>query len=492
MGNKNKHEVTAQRIPLPEAFEALIDRTSKHGNPNTAANYRSALNKLKVYLTEKTRDGNTCKSEGESPDGSTCSGIPAKPETTAPTETMETFALQDITSEWVGDFATWLEKKHPGKLQTADFYFRIVRALYNKACREHRFDPPGGLNPFRNVFFKKTPAMKRAIAAEQVRKLTDTSFRERVPELLRECLDVLLFILYMRGMVFQDVYCLMWDMVTGDNHVRYLRNKTGMPIVTEIPPEARRIMERYREAGCSYVFPFLHRSKRGKVNPKEKSDPKGKIYLKEGTVGKHLCEKSALHRINQQALQIGKLAGLPIPLTTYVMRHTFATLMLEGGKSIEIISQCLGHTSIRTTLYYLSQISVTKVDKEVSDMFDQMLRPEKESKKESGKKRATKTGTTKKKNKEIKKESIPENAAGKKENEPKKELVKPALKPTEEKTEAIMPKEVGSFPCEKGIQTISVFPCEKDTKPAKLLPHMALYGTKIKHLFYMAIVLFHF
>ena len=91
MGNKNKHEVTAQRIPLPEAFEALIDRTSKHGNPNTAANYRSALNKLKVYLTEKTRDGNTCKSEGESPDGSTCSGIPAKPETTAPTETMETF-----------------------------------------------------------------------------------------------------------------------------------------------------------------------------------------------------------------------------------------------------------------------------------------------------------------------------------------------------------------------------------------------------------------
>ena len=65
MGNKNKHEVTAQRIPLPEAFEALIDRTSKHGNPNTAANYRSALNKLKVYLTEKTRDGNTCKSEGE-------------------------------------------------------------------------------------------------------------------------------------------------------------------------------------------------------------------------------------------------------------------------------------------------------------------------------------------------------------------------------------------------------------------------------------------
>lgn len=435
MGRKNKHGVTAQRIPLAEAFEALIDRTIEHGNPNTAANYRSALNKLNVYLA-KTRSENNCKSEGESPVGSTGSGSPAKPETTGDSETVP-FALQDVTTEWAEDFCVWLKGKHHGKLQTADFYFRFVRALYNKACREHHFDPPGGLNPFRNVSFRKSPAVKRAVVAAEVQKLTDPSFRERVPEILRECLDVLLFILYMRGMVFQDVYCLTWDMVAGDNHVRYLRNKTGIPIATEIPPEAREIIDRYQEEGCSYVFPFLHRNKKGKTN------------------GKQLCEKSALRRINQQALQIGKLAGLPIPLTTYVMRHTFATLMLEGGKSIEIISQCLGHTSIRTTLYYLSQISFPKVDKEVSDMFDQILRLEKES----GKKRATKTGTKKKK---IKKECIPENAVYKKENEPKKEL----WELTEEKTETIIPKEEGSFLY------------EKDTKPVKLLPHMALSGTK--------------
>ena len=144
-------------------------------------------------------------------------------------------------------------------------------------------------------------------------------------------------------------------MTDGDNHVHYLRSKTGVPIDTEIPSEARVIMERYREKGCPYVFPFLHRHKSGKAE-------------------KELTEQSALRRVNRHAHRIGELARLPIPLSTYVMRHTFATLMLEAAKPVELISQCLGHASIRTTQLYLSRLSVTRVDKEVNDMFDRMLR----------------------------------------------------------------------------------------------------------------------
>lgn len=56
------------------------------------------------------------------------------------------------------------------------------------------------------------------------------------------------------------------------------------------------------------------------------------------------------------------------------MRHSWATLMLEAGKSVEIISQCMGHTSIRTTQIYLSSISTTKVDREVNDMLNRFIR----------------------------------------------------------------------------------------------------------------------
>lgn len=48
--------------------------------------------------------------------------------------------------------------------------------------------------------------------------------------------------------------------------------------------------------------------------------------------------------------------------------------MLEDGQPVELISQGLGHTSIRTTQIYLARISVQKVDAAVSGMYDRLLR----------------------------------------------------------------------------------------------------------------------
>lgn len=307
-------------VTLQEAFERLIQQKKENGKLRTAENYRSTVNKLWGYL----------------------SGPPAN------------LTLRHITGDWVSGFVRWLEEKHPGKPQTADFYFRNLRALYNAACAMYKVEFPEGAPPFGKTVFREKPSAKRALAKQEMGRLFSPAFRENAPLCLCESLDILLFILFMRGMVFQDVYNLSWNMVDTDNHVHYLRSKTKVPIDTEISSEARIIMERYRTQDCPYVFPFLHRCKSNKK--------------------KEINEQSALRRVNRHAHRLGKLCGLPIPLSTYVMRHTFATLMLEASKPVELISQCLGHTSIRTTELYLSRISVARVDKEVNDMFDKMLR----------------------------------------------------------------------------------------------------------------------
>ena len=134
--------------------------------------------------------------------------------------------------------------------------------------------------------------------------------------------------------------------------IEYRRSKTGQSIRLTVPKEAQEIMLRYKKNNNLYIFPFL----------REKNNK---------TV---LCEKSALRRVNRHALIIGQMLHLPGKLTTYVMRHSWATLMLEAGKSVEIISQCMGHTSIRTTQIYLSSISTTKVDREVNDMLNRFVR----------------------------------------------------------------------------------------------------------------------
>ncbi|UVQ47853.1 site-specific integrase [Parabacteroides faecis] len=330
---KKLNRISGCGVTLPEMFERLIVQKKEDGKSRTSDNYRSAVNKLQVYLSETS------------------------PELT----------FHEITGEWVANYIRWLEKRHAGKPQTVDFYFRNLRTLYNAACTKYQTGISEGSNPFRKIVFREKSSAKRALAKEEIDKLLSPALREKIPEFLWESHDILLFTLFMRGMVFQDIYNLTWEMADADNHIHYRRSKTGILIDTEISSEARIIMERYRSEDSPYVFPFLHRNK-----------VKGKR--------KELSEQSALRRVNRHAHRIGELAVLPISLSTYVMRHTFATLMLETSKPVELISQCLGHASIRTTQIYLSRISVVRVDKEVNDMFNQMLRPpENDSKKKSRK-----------------------------------------------------------------------------------------------------------
>lgn len=308
----------------------LLDRTLEalkgQRSVRTLENYRSSINKVKEFAG----DG------------------------------WESLTMENITKCWTDKYAAWLEKRHADKPQTADFYLRTFRAVYGHALAlssEGTDGKPFGGHRTGGYF----PA-KRALRKEEVQRLLSPDLRQTLPENQREALDVLLFILYARGMVFKDVYGLTWRMVT-DGHIRYRRSKTDVSIDVEIVPELEEIMERYHLEDSPFVFPFLHEARKG-------------------CPGKELPEESALRRINRTARMIGRKVGLSVPLTTYVLRHTWATLMLEDSQPVELISQCMGHTSIRTTQIYLSRISSRKVDTAVDGMYDRMLRKPKHKRKE--------------------------------------------------------------------------------------------------------------
>lgn len=310
----------------------LLDRTLEalkgQRSVQTLENYHSSINKVKEFVG----DG------------------------------WERLTVEDITRCWTDRFTTWLESRHGDKPQTVDFYLRTFRALYGHALALSDNKTDG--KPFGGHHTGGSFPAKRALHKEEVQRLLSPALRQTLPENRREALDVLLFILYARGMVFKDVYNLTRRMVT-DRHIRYLRSKTGVPIDVEVVPELEEIMKRYYREDSPFVFPFLHE-------------------VRKGCPGKELSEESALRRINRSTRKIGRKTGLSVPLTTYVLRHTWATLMLEDCQPVELISQCMGHSSIRTTQIYLSRISSRKVDTAVNGMYDRMLRQPGHKRKERG------------------------------------------------------------------------------------------------------------
>ena len=68
------------------------------------------------------------------------------------------------------------------------------------------------------------------------------------------------------------------------------------------------------------------------------------------------------------------MAGLHIPLTTYVARHTWASTMRDMGYNLSIISKGLGHESLKTTQIYLSTIDTTAVAKANRKIMDAILK----------------------------------------------------------------------------------------------------------------------
>ena len=104
-------------------------------------------------------------------------------------------------------------------------------------------------------------------------------------------------------------------------------------------------------ADDDYIFPILDR----RIHKTEQQ-----IYDRVRKVLKHV--NKALH-------EWSRLLGLKVELTTYVARHTFATVLKRSGVNIAIISESLGHSDLSTTQIYLDSFENSQIDAAMQNLL---------------------------------------------------------------------------------------------------------------------------
>jgi len=258
----------------------------------------------------------------------------------AENENIGCVTLSMIKDSLIGRYEAWL-KSRGVKRNTTSFYTRILRAVYNLAVRQGLVRQT---YPFRNVYTGIDTTRKRALKEETIAALNSLDLADK-PK-LRMARDMFLFCFATCGMPFVDMAHLKHSDIK-DGYIRYERRKTGQPLQVKVTPFVADIIKRYRQDASPYIFPILTPSPLG-----------------EGWGGATFKQyRTALVAYNRHLKEISKLLPDGDRLTSYVSRHSWATIARDHGGTAADIGKALGHTSERTTQIYLGSINDTVVDK---------------------------------------------------------------------------------------------------------------------------------
>ncbi|WP_455668067.1 tyrosine-type recombinase/integrase [Phocaeicola sp.] len=246
-------------------------------------------------------------------------------------------SLDDITSEEIENYQRWLKQRGVVS-NSSSFYMRVLRAVYNKAVSKNLIVQR---TPFEDVYTGVDKTKKRALTVEALRSLKKLDLSNNKG--LDYARDLFMFSFYTRGMSFVDMAFLCKEDIK-DRRITYHRKKTGQKLVIALEPCMEEVIEKYKSLteGSDYVLPIL--------------DPQNPRTLQ-------VQYYNALRYYNIQLKKIEKLLNIPgLHLTSYVPRHSWASIARNSGVSLSVISEGMGHASENTTRIYLASLNQVIID----------------------------------------------------------------------------------------------------------------------------------
>jgi integrase/recombinase XerD len=163
------------------------------------------------------------------------------------------------------------------------------------------------------------------------RRIDGTTGRERVRALR---LYALIEMLYATGMRVSELVTLPRSVLAGDGRVLLIKGKGGRERIVPLNGAACAALERYLNVGHEDGVAAMVKTKW--------------LFASRGAGG-HLTRQ----RLGQDLKDLAIEAGLdPNRVSPHVLRHAFASHLLDRGADLRAVQQLLGHADISTTQIY--------------------------------------------------------------------------------------------------------------------------------------------
>ena len=254
--------------------------------------------------------------------------------------------FSDMDCNWLRRYETWLRKQNKSE-NTIGIRFRNIRKIFNLAMDMELVKSEN--YPFKKFKVSKLyqETVKRALSKGEILTVIDypTAGKDFYTKL---AINLFTFSYFMGGINFVDMAYLTERNVI-DNRLIYHRRKTGKLINLPMQQRAYMVLKEYKKSNEAYLFPILssrHKTEQQRLNRLHK----------------------VITKVNNALKSIGEELHIPIKLTTYVARHSYATVLKRAGVSTSIISESLGHSSEKVTQIYLDGFENSQIDKAMENL----------------------------------------------------------------------------------------------------------------------------
>ncbi len=246
----------------------------------------------------------------------------------------EIYQEEKIIKDTFYDFVKYLDKEKKiskrsinRKISAIKFYFKYL-STHNYI----KFNPFSDLEHFK--IKQKTPVF---LNFDEVKSLLEADIEEK--NLFKKVRDELIVeLLYSTGIRVSELISLNIEDINLQENIIRVKGKGGKERIVIFGNKAKEKIKRFIELLKTKKYFSL------------------KSPLIQNLKGKRITSRAVQLIIKERAVKCGILKDV----TPHVLRHTFATHLLNQGMDLRLIQQLLGHSNLSTTQIY-TQIGIDKL-----------------------------------------------------------------------------------------------------------------------------------